>query len=81
MQLGSDEVNKLQKMPSRHSVGDHEPRLGSKRAPTEADALMASAPPWSMKLILLYGICFWHEADLAIEHRDVSYWHKADIAQ
>ena len=29
VQLGSDEVNKLQKMPSRHSVGDHEPRLGS----------------------------------------------------
>ena len=29
VQLGGDEVNKLQKMPSRHSVGDHEPRLGS----------------------------------------------------
>ena len=29
VQLRSDEVNKLQKMPSRHSVGDHEPRLGS----------------------------------------------------
>jgi hypothetical protein len=29
VQLGRDEVYKLKKMPSRRSVGDHEPRLGS----------------------------------------------------